>query len=109
MPHLTKEADTKAAAKKSGKQTRKQRLKEEGATFVQAELELLTEYQTLRRMRRAENFILFTVRTYISPFENLQQAPGDAPATPIHSLVCIFEYKRSDQQLSLTSIAVGIY
>jgi hypothetical protein len=78
LPHLTKEADTKAAAKKGGKQTRKQRLTEEGTAFVEAELELLAEYQTLRRMNSSSDFILFTVRTYISPFANLQQAPGNA-------------------------------
>eukprot|EP01043_Picozoa_sp_COSAG02_P034045 COSAG02_NODE_2360_length_9063_cov_19.715529_6_plen_112_part_00 len=78
LPDLTKQADTKATAKKGGKQTRKQRLKEEGAAFVEAELELLAEYQTLRRMNKASDFILFTVRTYINPFANLQQAPGNA-------------------------------
>jgi hypothetical protein len=83
LPYLTKEADTKAAAKKGGKQTRKQRLKEEGAAFVEAELELLAEYQTLRRMNKASDFILFTVRTYINSFANLQQAPGNA--SPNHS------------------------
>jgi hypothetical protein len=65
LPHLTKQGETKAAAKKPFKQARKQRLEEEGAAFVEAELELLAEYQTLRRMKREENFILFTVRTYI--------------------------------------------
>ena len=43
-------------------------------------LELLCEYQTLRHMRTASNFILFTVRTYINPFANLLQAPAAAQA-----------------------------
>ena len=85
LPQLSKGSDTKAAGKKTDKQTRKQRLKEEGAAFVEKELELLAEYQTLRRMRRAPSFILFTVRTYISPFANLKQAPGNvSPNKMLH-------------------------
>ena len=88
LPHLIEQAEaegleranTKAAAKKTGKEIRKRRLEEEGASFVEEELELLCEYQTLRRMRTASNFILFTVRTYINPFANLLQAPAAAQA-----------------------------
>eukprot|EP01046_Picozoa_sp_COSAG06_P006259 COSAG06_NODE_292_length_18211_cov_36.536937_5_plen_297_part_00 len=88
LPHLIEQAEaeglerasTKAAAKKTGKEIRKCRLEEEGGSFVEEELELLCEYQTLRHMRTASNFILFTVRTYINPFANLLQAPAAAQA-----------------------------
>ena len=39
------------------------------------ELELLAEYQTLRRLPQS-NAIAFTVRTYVDPLRRLAQAPA---------------------------------
>ena len=58
---------------------RQERMKEDGANFVEQELELIAEYQTLRRMPQTR-FILFTVRTLISPFAGLRHAPAAAQA-----------------------------
>jgi hypothetical protein len=51
-----------------------------GVEFVRSELELLAEYQTLRRLRHCGGFVLFSIHTYISPFRQLERAPAAAQA-----------------------------
>ena len=80
LPRIEEAAASKPESKRLGNATRKSRLENEGAQLVSDELEFLCEYQTLRRMPKTD-FILFTVRTEISPFSNLKAAPAAAQAT----------------------------